>query len=103
MLCINPALETAQCNLPYRHRFIGVASKNGNMVQATNGYHGFYIFLNMRKVAVLIIFMEETLTTMVRTNDLIYIPTTAEISTMNFTGGPAQGVALINSSTKIVI
>jgi outer membrane receptor protein involved in Fe transport len=27
------------------------------------------------------------------TNDLIYIPTTAEISTMNFTGGPAQGVA----------
>jgi hypothetical protein len=72
------------------------------MVQATNGYHGFYIFLNMRKVAVLIIFMEETLTTMVRTNDLIYIPTTAEISTMNFTGGPAQGVALINSSTKIL-
>jgi hypothetical protein len=27
------------------------------------------------------------------TNDLMYIPTTAEISTMNFTGGAAQGVA----------
>lgn len=26
-------------------------------------------------------------------NDLIYIPTTAQISTMNFTGGPSQGVA----------
>jgi hypothetical protein len=38
------------------------------------------------------------------TNDLIYIPTTAEISTMIlFTGGAAQGAAFDNLSIKIVI
>jgi hypothetical protein len=80
------------------------SKKNGNMVQAIM-IRRFLHFLNTPKVVVLIIFGGGDINNDGSgTNDLIYIPTTAEISTMNFfTGGPAQGVALMNLSIKIVI
>jgi hypothetical protein len=37
------------------------------------------------------------------TNDLIYVPTTTEIATMAFSGGPTQGEALTGLSVKISI
>jgi hypothetical protein len=104
LFCTNPALgnvnDATLSNSKYgdKNRFISF-KKNGDMVM-TNGLLLFLHFFSMHK-EVSTILMVEILYDGASGNDLIYIPTTAEISTMIFSGA-GQGAAFDNSLVKMI-
>jgi hypothetical protein len=77
------------------HRFIGVASKNGNTVQMTNGLPLFLHFEYARER------FNYGGDVNLELNDLIYVPITAEINTMVFSGKDKGTLMLLSIKINI--